>query len=709
MRKLRLLAVLVVAGLALAASFSAESSEEEGSATEIELLLTDFEGPRVLLLTGPERWPDSSVELTTQQVHGGKYAAKLHYEFVGNPSCAGVAWYAPVLGEPQEFQVWTYGDGQMRRLRLQLRDPLGRMHRYDLGRIHWRGWRQLFCSLAEAEIPQPNVNLPELVPPVQFDCLLIEGDSERCEGDVYFDDITYVTRGAPPAALGIETDSGWFGNVIFSGDPWELRTRVTNRRLAGNVSGQVEMVATDSRGARVAEAEQDVALAAGATTDLSLKPQRLVQGLITVQVKVRDGATHMTRLCVLPKPHPFERTKEPFFGLITRFGESAHVLPGSMRLMRQVGVEWFQDELRSRDPGWRQHETEDEDLACHDPYMQAAAEAGLNPLITLGCPVGDSFTPRQDVLIAYGSYLATRIERYDHVCKRWAVSPDIESRRGSTPSVASYARALEVLYSYARATMADDREAAVLCLLGPIYESQAPFLDSVLAQCGQDMDGVCLRLSKGWYASAPEEKGGFLQEVGLLREAMCRNGMAGWKVWLIHSGWMAGPANPSYSGVTEQAGANWLVRLFVLARNLPYVAGVACQELQDRGPLATYGPNHVGLLQWRTAQAKPALVAYWVMTRHLGGADLVEQILPRGDGDARYLFHFQRGTEHVLVGWSAGEESVATLSLGSHKVRLQWADASSEERGVDAQKLTLRLTEMPVFVTGGSAEVHVQP
>jgi hypothetical protein len=228
------------------------------------------------------------------------------------------------------------------------------------------------------------------------------------------------------------------------------------------------------------------------------------------------------------------------------------------------------------------------------------------------------------------------------------------------------------------------------------------FIEGVLKLGGgQYMDALSTHPYR--YPRSPEESG-FVKELERTYELMKQYGMEGKKLWLTEIGW---PTQRDERGVDEQTSANYLVRMYVLARSQPYVAGVAWYDWQDDGPDPTYNEHNFGMTKWETSEAKAALVAYHVLTRYLSHTNLEQQLLPATDRDNRYLFLFRRGKEMVLVGWATQPEQMVSVSLGCNKVQLQWADARVEQRNLVGGVLSLPVGEMPVFVTGSFERVQL--
>lgn len=691
--------VLALLTIAMAAS---------GAPVEMELLLADFEGPPTPGIVGQAMPEGCTAEVSADPVHRGAHSCRLHYRYPGveGISYAGFALRGlsgPLAGEPHEFRVWVHGDGVGQSLRLRLTDATGQTHQFNVAKLDFTGWRQVSCPLAEDQGHWGGANDGALHYPLGFDSLLVDSDVEPSESDVYFDDLTYVTLAEPAVAMAIAAESGWFGNVVASPDPWRLKLTIRNRRMDADVTAPLEVLATDSRGQEVAAVRSRLELGPGEATAVSLVPSGPTRGLMTVRASTGETSLYEGRLAVLPQPHALEAARDPFFGACTHFGQGKHTIPDTLQLMRRAGVEFLRDELY-----WGAIEREAGRFTFperFDAYMRAAAEAGVQPLIvtTYSNELYDQGQAphTDDGRAAYARYVTELIGRYGDLCSRWEVwnEPNIGFWRGRKPDPAEYFELLKTTYE---AVKKADPEATVIgvCTAG----TDLAFIEGVLERGGaRYMDDLSTHPYR--YPRSPEDSR-FVEELQRTHELMAKYDMGDRKLWLTEIGW---PTQKDPRGVDEQTSANYLVRMYVLARSQPYVAGVVWYDWQDDGPDPAYNEHNFGITRWQTSEAKAGLVAYWVMTHHLAGASLVRQLLPSGPDDRRYAFVFRRGDRQAIVAWTAGGEDTASWSLGCASARLEWADARIEERKLAGGVLSLRLTEMPVFITGEFRRLEVAP
>ncbi|MCD6350842.1 MAG: hypothetical protein J7M26_01875, partial [Armatimonadetes bacterium] len=596
---------------------------------------------------------------------------------------------------PRELGAWVHGDGVGQTLWVRLSDATGQTHQFKLGQLDFTDWRRLSCSLAGPHGYWGGAKDGKLHLPLTFDRLIMDSDVEPSEGDVYFDDLTYVTLAEPAEAVVAQVETGWFGHVVFpqGRDPVDLKVAAINRRLDAPVRATLEATVTDCRGRRVAQAQNTAELTPGQRVALSLHVGPATGGLLTVAVQCNGKLLTHRRVAVLRPPPPLRPVRDPFFGVCTHFGQGKHQIPETLELMRRAGVEFFRDELY-----WGALERERGKFDFperYDAYMQSAAKVGLQPLIVMTYAnrlYDDGQAPHTPTgREAYARYATELVKHYGKICRRWEVwnEPNIGFWRGRKPNPDEYFELLRTTYTAVKQT---DPSALVLgvCTAGTDFR----FIEGVLKRGGgQYMDALSIHPYR--YPRSPEASR-FVDELNRTRALMDRYGMAGKKLWLTEIGW---PTQHDRRGVDEQTSANYLVRMFVLARTLPYVGGVVWYDWQDDGPNPTYNEHNFGLTKWRTSEAKAGLVAFWVMSSHLSGASFERKLLPREPDDQRYAFVFTRQGGRVLVAWSAGDEADVSWQVGAGRVRLQWADAQVEERELPDGLLRLHLTAMPVFVT----------
>ncbi|MCX7599927.1 MAG: hypothetical protein N2512_13830 [Armatimonadetes bacterium] len=675
---------------------------------EMELLITNFDDGREPVLVGQQLPEGCQAELSAAEAHSGRHSAKLHYNY---PGVEGIMFSGiglsggriTLAGEPTEFRVWVCGDGSGQSVRVRLFDRAAETFQWTLGKLDFTGWRQMSCRLDRIEGFWGGNADGKINYPLTFDSVLVDSDIEPLSGDVFFDDLSYITVAPPSAALAITAETGWFGNVVFSDEPWELKVTARNTCLTEPVTGKVVVVVTDARERLVARREATVQIEGGEAEVLSLQPSHAALGMLTVSVKVNDTEASRAYMAVLAPPHPIRLSDNPFFGVClhffrfcTLFGQWLHETEECFELIRRAGFECFRDEW-----SWAAAEPRRGEWVFHErlgQFIGAARQTGLHPLFLFSYSNpnydGGQAPHTPDGWQGFARYAVELVKRYGDVCRDWEVynEPNVGFLfwHGREPNPDEYFGLLKTTYE---AVKQADPNCTVLGVCTSYTDLR--YIERVLELGGAGyMDALSIH---PYRAPGSPEATGFVDEMKRARDLMVRYGMEDKKLWLTEIGW---PTHEDPYGVPEQTSANYLVRTFVLARGLPFIERVFWYDFQDDGPDPTYVEHRYGLVRWDTYQPKPALVAFWVMTRHLAGAEFVRQLLPTAPDDKRYAFLFRRGKEQVIVAWADGVTATAAFALGVDRARLQWGDAFEETRRTVGGMLTLELGDMPVFISG---------
>ena len=672
---------------------------------EMELLITNFDDGRTPVLVGQQLPEGCHAELATEEARSGSQSAKLHYNYPGVEgimfSGIGVSGGRITLaGEPTEFRVWVRGDGSGQSVRVRLVDRAAETFQWTLGKLDFTGWRLMSCRLDRIEGFWGGNGDGKIDYPLTFDCVLVDSDIEPTAGDVFFDDLSYITLASPEAALAVTIETGWYGNVVFNDKPWELKVTVRNACLTQTVAGKVSVLVTDARERVVGRGDATMRIAGGEAEILRVRPNRPALGLLTVTVRVNEAVAGRAYMAVLAPSHPMKLSEDGFFGVCAHFGQWRHDIPQSFELMRRAGIEWFRDEW-----SWGGSEPRRGEFFFHQrlgEFLNAAHRCGVHPLIIFDYTNpnydGGQAPHTPDGWEGFARYSVELVKRYGNVCRHWEVynEPNIGFWAGRQPNADEYFGLLKTTYQAVKQADPDCTVVGV-CTAG----TDLRYIERVLELGGaQYMDALSIHPYR--YPGSPEATG-FVDELKRARDLMVRYGMEDRKLWLTEIGW---PTHEAPNGVAEQVSANYLIRMFVLARSLPFVERVFWYDFQDDGPDPKYNEHRFGIVRWETYQPKPALVAFWVMTQHLAGAEFLRQLLPAAPDDKRYAFLFRCGKEQVIVAWAAGTTATAAFSLGASSARLQWGDAFEETRKTIGGVLTMELSDMPVFISGAFRQVE---
>lgn len=124
------------------------------------LLITGFQSREGLDISYRNAVPESvQLEIVANPVRFGPFAAKLSYDFRGQPGTSRATIHflneegvpgRTIPGQPQWFGIWVYGSNQGHALRLGLIDASGNPRSLDLTGpegIDWLGWRYVRCKV----------------------------------------------------------------------------------------------------------------------------------------------------------------------------------------------------------------------------------------------------------------------------------------------------------------------------------------------------------------------------------------------------------------------------------------------------------------------------------------------------------------------------------------------------------------------------------
>jgi len=676
-------------------------------ADQARLVLADFEDAPRIWLVGEGVSPKSQASVTDEQAHGGQRSGKLAYTFDSLPgklNYAGVAVKAQFMGTPTEFRVWVYGDGSGQPMRLRITDATGETFQYHMPDITWEGWREATASLAKPLVHWGGDNDGEWDLPLRLDSVLVDSGKEPFESLVYFDDLTYVADVRPVDQVDVRTESEAFGGVYWADeDTAPPDVVIRNMTADTTVEGSVRVHAVGDRGRWQSIMDESFSVPAGGEWRQALKRPDGAEGMCTAEGELTIGG--MTRefsgsFVRFARPHDPALDPDSFFGACTHFGQGKGDIPRTFDLMSKAGIKWLRDEI-----SWGACERTKGEIQIpehHDRYMRAAVEHGVTPYIIFdyGNALYDegNAPASPEAQEAFGEYCYALVDHFKDVCKHWEIynEPNISFWRPK-PDADAYARLMKVAYEAAKRADPDCTVVGV-CTAG----TDLAYIEKVLKQGGMAyMDALSIHPYR--YPRSPE-KSGFVREITRAHELMARYGGADKKIWLTEIGW---PTQDDPRGVSEEVSGNYLIRMMVQAYAQPFVERVIWYDFQNDGFQRDYNEHNFGLIKWQTFQPKQNYVACKMLTEHLTDAKFVRRILPAGDDDQRYCYEFEVNGEPVLAAWCVSGPGTMALSMGAPQATLTWADAYRETRALPGGNLTLALSDMPVFITGGKGRAKL--
>jgi hypothetical protein len=157
-------------------------------------LITDFERWGAWR-RGDERWGDFTQ--SGEEVHGGKFAGRLDYDFPANVPNNYVVFrqVLPMPGTPTALSLWVYGDGSEHFLNLWVQDAQNQLWQFGFGQIKHSGWRQMVAPL-DLNLGWPNqpvgtASTAQPVYPLKFYAFVLDSqrDDVASQGVIYVDDL----------------------------------------------------------------------------------------------------------------------------------------------------------------------------------------------------------------------------------------------------------------------------------------------------------------------------------------------------------------------------------------------------------------------------------------------------------------------------------------------------------------------------------------
>jgi hypothetical protein len=672
---------------------------------ETVVRLCDFEGQPAVSRVGEGLNDASQVTVSQEQAHSGTWSAKLAYTFAvqAGRNYVGLATKATLPGTPSIFGLWVYGDGAGNPLRLRLRDASGETFQYDLTVVDWTGWREVRSALNRPAVFWGGDADGKWKLPLSLDSVLLDNLHKAQQGVLYMDDLFCVSDVRPVELLSMSLDCGAFGGIYWEGgNEAPPRLLLANPSSLSALEGSAVLEVLGAGDRLLQEEAISLRLEPGAVQAQAIAWPPPVEGLVRVRVRAQIGpdGTSFERTCAYLKPHDSALNAASPFGANTHFGQRKGDVPRTFDLMSKAGIKWLRDEItwsaceptkgQIRIPEWA------------DLYMEQAVAHGVTPLILFDYGnrfYDDGLSPTSDeAQQGFARYCYALVSHFKHLCKHWEVynEPNIGFWKPK-PDPEAYARLLRVAYTAAK--KADPTCTVVgVCTAG----TDLRYIEEVLKRDGMRyMDALSIHPYR--YPRSPEESG-FVAQVTAAHELMARYGGGDKKLWLTEIGW---PTQLDKRGVTEEVSGNYLVRMYVQALSLPFVERVIWYDMQNDGTDVTYNENNFGLIRWQSFAPKQNYIAYKMLSEKLTGAKFVRRLLPANEADRRYCYEFERGGQKVLVAWNAGGAGTLGLDLDAKQAELLWADGRRELRNPVDGKLTVALTDMPVFISGALGKIKL--
>ena len=179
----------------------------------------DFEAETRMSIGGEGLQPESRLDVTTTEAHGGSRAARLHYRFregIAPRQYVELNLGKQLNGNVRSIAFWLKGDTSKQRLKLRVMDASGEMFQYNLGFIDWSDWRQVRCDLtAKPEVNWGDLSDGKLDAPLEFIRILIDSPVQPFESTLLVDDVTYDAEGSSEDFIVIKCAVPVLGNAFY--------------------------------------------------------------------------------------------------------------------------------------------------------------------------------------------------------------------------------------------------------------------------------------------------------------------------------------------------------------------------------------------------------------------------------------------------------------------------------------------------------------
>jgi hypothetical protein len=408
-------------------------------------------------------------------------------------------------------------------------------------------------------------------------------------------------------------------------------------------------------------------------------------------------------------------------GVCTHFSQGKGLLPANLSLIRQAGATTLRDEVGwSRVEGARGVFKIPEEW---DDFVRRAVAANVEPLLILD--YGNRFydggdKPRSsEALEAFAVYCEFVVRHFKGVVHQYEIWNEYDIKiGGTTPGPAEdYAAMLKKVYPRIKAIDPSIEVLGGAMTSGGVNKG---WLERMLAADALPyLDAVSVHsysYSQTGRGRSPETWAAWI--AGVQETIMKHNNGKPAPLYVTEMGW---PTEVDKRGTPPQVAADYLARMFLLGRSMPYLKGIWWYDFQDDGWNATDNENNFGMVR-PDLTPKQAYFALASVSEVVAGG-FVER-LDAGDPDV-YVLKFRAAGRNLLAIWSVHEEddwqvtlkgtspiptALTVAKLGGRAVSRAWgARAWADERPavVAVDELVLTVRGCPWIVGGDLAGVTV--
>lgn len=410
------------------------------------------------------------------------------------------------------------------------------------------------------------------------------------------------------------------------------------------------------------------------------------------------------------KPGPF------IVGVCTHFSQGKGILGPNLSMMRQAGATAIRDEV-----GWRGVEREKGQLKMPEEwetFVKRAAAERLEPMLILD--YGNKFYDNGDkplsdeAMEAFTRYSEFVVKTFKGVVKHYEVWNEYDIKIGGTSpgSAENYAKMIKKIYPRIKAI-----DPSIIVYGGAMTPSGVNngWLEKMLAAGALPyMDVVSIHTynySRPGREHTPEAWAEWMQKTQDLIAKY--NGGKQAPLYITEMGW---PTQIDRRGTAPRVSADYLSRMYLLARTMPFLKGIWWYDFQDDGWSATYNEANFGMVR-PDLTPKPS---YFAMA---GIADVVSKAqftgrVDTGDPDLFVLKFRQKAGADVWAIWSAHEDDdwqvtlktsaanakpLTVTQVGGRGVARPWGSrnwADERNASVSEKELTLVVRGTPWLVSG---------
>lgn len=407
-----------------------------------------------------------------------------------------------------------------------------------------------------------------------------------------------------------------------------------------------------------------------------------------------------------------ESGKDFILGVGTHISGGRRPLLQSLTLLKQAGVGAIRDDVYwiwvEKQPGVLRVPAE-----C-DAYVQASLDRGIEPLVVLGYgnPFHGGGKPHDVQQIqAYVTYARSVVEHFRGKVHLYELWNEWDWKAGGTApgSAEDYLALISAAYPVLKQS-----DPTARFLIGAVtpHGIRDGFLKSLVKSGGLHYsDGLSLHTYIHHDQDArPEVWARWMDQVE--DELKAWSGRDEVPFYVTEMGW---PSYVGKGGVTEDIQAQYLARLFILARTLPFIKGVWWYDFQDDGDDPSNMEFHFGVvgLRYEPKPAYATLVETGALMRNatfqgrlpVPGSDLLALRFRKPDGTAFLVVWAPDGQPGWNLNLSASVRDVALKRLdGIAAGSLDWA---ADAAAPGTYHAAVGIGAMPIVLSGDLQHVRV--